>query len=175
EPAEHAEAEVRDDSDAGADFEEDAAFGQSSGREVELAADEQVDAQAERSTAHADAYAATGVHVDGGVTQVDREAVEAVDAEREAAGTDVVVAGVDAHREVGSDVLDAEVKRSSRVTGAHACPIGGLRGCHTCTEGDHSDQGNQQLAHANPPNRSEKTWTFSSPAEVISRCKNGHK
>src|SRR5690606_41615960 len=108
EAAEDAEAEVRDHGDAGADLEEDAAFRQAGAREVELATDEHVDAEAHAAT-DTDAETSTSVDVDGGVTQVDREAVEAVDGERETAGTDVVVAGVDAHREVGSDVLDAEV------------------------------------------------------------------
>src|SRR5690606_14351116 len=152
------EAEAAHDAEAegaqregGADLHEDAALGEARVGEAELAADDGVHGDV-HARADAEAHAATGVDVDGSGTHVDREVVEGVDAEREAA-TDVVVAGVDAQREIGGDVLDTEVQSGPRVPDAEAGPVTTLCESGTGTEGGDGDQGNQKLAHANPPNR----------------------
>src|SRR5690606_14195272 len=162
--ADDAEAEARHDGDGGTDFREDAAFRHAGFCEAELAADEQVHAGVE-ARADTEADTAACVDADGGVTHVDTQVVQGVDTDGEAGGADVVVARVDADRQAGRHVFDTEVQSRAGVPRADASPIA-LRERGAGAEGGDGDQGDQKLAHANPPNRSEKTWTFSSPARL---------
>src|SRR5690554_2546167 len=148
----------------GAGFEEDAALGQASVHEAELATHEGVDGHVDAG-ADAETEAAADVDVDGGGAGVDVQIVEGVQAKGEAA-TDVVVASVDAHTEVRCHVLDTEVKCGTRVTDAETSPVTGLSERGAGAEGGDSDQGNQELAHSNPPNRNLRRRTNSSPARL---------
>src|SRR5690554_446838 len=153
-----------------ASFEEDTALGQAGVHEAELATDEGVDGHVDAG-ADAETETAADVNVDGGGAGVDVQVVEGIQAQSEAT-TDVVVASVDAHTEVGCHVLDTEVKCGTRVTDAEASPITGLSERGAGAESDDSDQGNQELAHSNPPNRNLRRRTNSSPARLY-HGKNG--
>src|SRR5690606_10265710 len=98
-----------------------------------LATDQGVDGNI-YARADAEAHTAADVNVDGSGAHVDRQVVQSVDTESEAA-TDVVVASVDAHREVGRHIFDTEVQSCTRVTDAEASPITGLRESCTGAEG----------------------------------------
>src|SRR5690606_3654796 len=145
----------RVEAERGAGFEEDAALGEARLREAELAADEGVHRHVDAGT-DAEAEAAADVDVDRSRARVDGQVVEDVSAEGEAARADVVVARVDARGEAGGDVVDAEVQRRTGVAHAEARPVPALRECGAGTERGHGDQGNQELAHAEPPNELEK-------------------
>src|SRR5690606_38459096 len=95
------------------------------------------------------------IDADRGDTHVDGQVVQGVDTDGEAGGTDVVVARVDPDRQAGRHVFDTEVQSRAGVPRADASPIA-VRERGGGAEGGDGDQGDQKLAHANPPNRSEK-------------------